>query len=465
MKRSFNVVFVSNYINHHQIPFCSAMHRLLEGRFLFVQTEAMEEERVRMGWHEEERPSYVRCFYEEEEFCRREIFDCDLLLFGGTDEECYISERLAAGRPIVRYSERLYKTGQWKAVSPRGLRKKYRDHTRYRRAAVYLLCAGAYVASDFHIVRAYPGKMYCWGYFPETRYYSLHKLMEEKGYAGQRSQCSGREQKEDNNTTYKNFEDDRRLDGGEEKVPYLLWAARMIGWKHPELAVETARHLKERGLPFHMDIIGDGDLRPMMEELAQDYGLGGAVRFCGYQPPETVRQYMERADIFLFTSDRQEGWGAVANEAMNSGCAVVAGHMIGAVPFLVRNGENGFVYEDGRPEQLFGLTETLVRDRELCKRMGRSAYETITNAWNAESAAERLTELMGRILQAAGAGADQPPQRTQDGLPRGEQTACFDSETHRGFRQTMLPCAPAPLLRERRARRQVRRDWKARKTK
>ena len=155
-----SVVFVSNYINHHQIPFCNAMYGLLEGRFTFVQTEPMEEERVRMGWHEQERPVYVRCFYEEEEFCRELIWGSDMVIFGGTDEECYITPRLRAGKPVIRYSERLYKTGQWKAVSPRGLRKKYLDHTRYRRAAVYLLCSGAYVASDFHIVRAYPGKMF-----------------------------------------------------------------------------------------------------------------------------------------------------------------------------------------------------------------------------------------------------------------------------------------------------------------
>ena len=37
----------------------------------------------------------------------------------------------------------------------------------------------------------------------------------------------------------------------------------------------------------------------------------------------------------------QEGWGAVVNEAMNSGCAVVADHMIGAAPWLIRQGENG----------------------------------------------------------------------------------------------------------------------------
>ena len=173
------ITFVSNYINHHQIPFCNHMCRLLEqgalqkgenpagDTFTFIQTEEMEAGRVQMGWGGEKRPSYVKCFYEEEEVCRRLIADSDVVIFGGVDDESYIVERLQAGKPVLRYSERLYKTGQWKAISPRGLKKKYLDHTRYRRSPVYLLCAGAYVASDYHLVRAYSGKMYCWGYFPE----------------------------------------------------------------------------------------------------------------------------------------------------------------------------------------------------------------------------------------------------------------------------------------------------------
>lgn len=432
MRKSFSVVFVSNYINHHQIPFCNAMYRLLEGRFLFVQTQAMEEERIQMGWHAGERPSYVRCFYEEEAFCRRAISDCDILLFGGTDDESYVAERLEAGRPILRYSERLYRTGQWKAISPRGLVKKYKDHTRYRRSAVYLLCAGAYVASDFHIVKAYPGKMYCWGYFPETRHYDPDKLMEGKGYGA--------------------YDPDKPAEG----KALLLWAARMIGLKHPELAVETARHLKDKGLSFHMDIIGDGELRPEMEKLAEVYGLGDEVSFPGYQTPETVRQYMERADIFLFTSDRNEGWGAVANEAMNSGCALVAGHMIGSVPFLVRNGRNGYVYEDGRPAQLFAMTEALVRDRGLCRRLGRNAYNTIAQAWNAESAAERLTRLMERILQDYEDGG-----KGSRAMGAESGTGAGDGVTEAG-RQSgeFMPCMPAPVLSEHRARRQVRREGK-----
>lgn len=363
-----NVVFISNYINHHQIPFCNAMYRLLEGEFTFIQTERMEEQRIQMGWSLSEPPEYVRRYYEEPELCRRLTADCSIALFGGTDEESYIQERLAAGKPVIRISERLYKTGQWKAVSPRGLKKKYRDHTRYRRAQVYLLCAGAYVASDFHIIRAYPNKMFRWGYFPETKRYAVEELLNEKGY-------------------------------GQGKISAILWAARMIDWKHPELAVETAHYLDRMRLEFHMDIIGDGELRKEVEDRIRQYGLEEKVSLLGYQQPGEIRRYMEKADIFLLTSDRQEGWGAVANEAMNSGCALVADHMTGAAPYLIRDGQNGFLYRDGRKEQLFALTERLVRDRQLCRRLGAEAYETITGLWNAENAAEKLVRMMRAILR------------------------------------------------------------------
>ncbi len=412
MNKYLKVAMVSNYINHHQIPFCNAMYRLLQGRFTFVQTEKMEEQRVKMGWSQEERPAYVRCFYEEEEFCRQLILDCDVVLFGGTDEECYIVPRLEAGKPVIRYSERLYKTGQWKAVSPRGLKKKYHDHTRYRRAAVYLLCSGAYVASDFHIVRAYPGKMFRWGYFPETRRYDVEKLFEQKGQGG---------------------------------TPRLLWAGRMIDWKHPELAVETARHLQEKGLDFHLDIIGDGELRGQVEKLAAGYGLERRVSFVGYQPPETVRGYMEKADVFLFTSDRQEGWGAVLSEAMNSGCAVAADHMIGAAPTLICSGENGYIYEDGKAEQLFLLAEQLVKDEALRRRLGKNAYRTIVEKWNAECAAGELMKLIEQILDGGKIKANVPDRSGREAY---------------SLEELPLPCSPAPILTERAARRRARRSWR-----
>lgn len=389
-------VLVSNYINHHQIPFCNAMYARLKGRFAFIQTEPMEEERRRMGWQENESIPYVKCYYEEPELCGQWIDTASVVMFGGSDEESYIAGRLGAGKPVLRYSERLYKSGQWKAVSPRGLVKKYHDHTRYRKQEVYMLCAGAYVPSDFHIVRAYPGKLLKWGYFPETKHYDVERLMAGK------------------------------------KPGRILWAARFIDWKHPELPLRAAKWLKDRGCGFHMDIVGGGEMEDVVKGLLAEYGLSSHVSILGYRTPREVRSLMEQADIFLLTSDRKEGWGAVVNEAMNSGCAVVGSHMAGAVPFLIRHGENGFVYEDGCEEQLFNLAEKLLKDRMLCRKMGEEAVRTITEEWNSETAALRLLGFCAEKGFLA-LSKIQGGQECQSAFP------CQSG-----------PCSPAPIVPERR---------------
>ena len=71
-------------------------------------------------------------------------------------------------------------------------------------------------------------------------------------------------------------------------------------------------------------MVGDGEMREQLKKRAGQEQLTQQVTFTGFQKPEQVRQYMEKAQIFLFTSDYKEGWGAVLNEAMNSGCAEAA---------------------------------------------------------------------------------------------------------------------------------------------
>ena len=43
--------FVSNYINHHQIPVSTLLYEKLGEEYHFIQTERMEQERVEMGWN------------------------------------------------------------------------------------------------------------------------------------------------------------------------------------------------------------------------------------------------------------------------------------------------------------------------------------------------------------------------------------------------------------------------------
>lgn len=359
------VTFVSNYINHHQIPVSNVLYEHLGAEYTFIQTEPMEEERIKLGWNPKEVPEYVKYAYEEPELCRQLIIDSDVVIWGGLEEEEMLRPRLQAGKPVIRYSERLYKEAQWKAISPRGLRKKYLDHTRYRNAPVYMLCSGAFVASDFHIVRAYPNKMFKWGYFPECKEYDLDALM-----AGKEEMSAG--------------------NGGKTEI---LWAARFIDWKHPELVVQLAKELKHQGKSFHITMIGDGELRPKVEEMIAAEELEDVISLTGSQTPVQVRTAMENASVFLMTSDRKEGWGAVMNEAMNSGCAVVADRMEGATLFLMKQGENGFWYKDASAKCLADLVGRLLEDKKLRETIGRNAYRTIADLWNARVAAERLLKM------------------------------------------------------------------------
>ena len=445
------VVFVSNYFNHHQLSFCDALYELLEGSFCFLQTQPMEEERIRMGWQAEERP-YVRYVQPDgtttggpEAFMGRNpdeetaghewrhlLLTADVVIFGGCDDESYIRERLAAGKPIFRYNERLYKEGQWKAISPRGLLQKYKDHTRYRKAPVYFLCAGAYVPCDLGIIHAYPEKMLRFGYFPETREYAQGEPFSHK------------------------------------KKGSILWAARMIDWKHPELVVKTAAYLKEHlkdhqeEIPFHITMIGGGELEEEVHSLAEELGVTDKITFAGFRGPEEVRAAMEESEIYLVTSDRKEGWGAVVNEAMNSGCAVVADHMIGAAPWMIRQRENGILYRDGCEQQLQEYVAELLQDPAECRRLGEAAQQTVRTEWNARTAAERLVRLCREMRLLTGGPDTGPATGTENGPEPGdapgtgpaEPALCADGQCLPAPSVPALwtdgPCSPAPVIPERR---------------
>lgn len=363
------IVFVSNYINHHQIPVSDELYALTGGSYAFIQTEPMEEERIAMGWDPKslEKP-YVKLYGNSPEECRKLIMEADCVIFGGTDDESYIMPRLEAGKFTIRYSERIYKEGRWKFVSPRGLIKKYHDHVRFRKGPVYLLCAGAYVAGDFRLIHAYPGKKFRFGYFPKTYIYDdVH---------AQRLSLINTEKPTKATATQ------------------ILWTARMIDWKHPEMVIELAERLKQAGKKFHITMIGRGELKPQIVEQIDNKGLTEYISLIDSLKPEEVRKKMCTSHIYIATSDQREGWGAVINEAMNSGCAVVASKAMGAVPYLIKDGVNGLAFKSGNSNELYEKVVSLLDNPQKAFELGTEAYNTITTLWNAKTAAQRLYEFI-----------------------------------------------------------------------
>lgn len=355
------ITMISNYINHHQIPFSNALYERMGDNYTFIQTEPMEEERVKMGWGVDiTNLPYVKLLYQEKESVIRDLIDyCDILLVGWMEREDLLVRRLSKNRLTIRISERLYREGQYKAVSPRGLVRKYLEHTRYRDGNVFLLCAGAYVPSDFHIVRAYPNKMYRFGYFPDTRIYEGNTLFDQKPPL----------------TTI-----------------HIVWAGRLIPLKHPEFVTRLAKDLKRKrsDISFHIHLIGDGEMKSILDERIETNNLSDCITMYGFMAPDKVRDMMEKCHIHLFTSNHLEGWGAVVNEGMNSGLAEVVNSEVGAAPFLIQNEKNGLIYKQGSYKDFFSCVCYLMDHKEKITEFGKNAYQTIITEWNATHAVDEL---------------------------------------------------------------------------
>ena len=156
---------------------------------------------------------------------------------------------------------------------------------------------------------------------------------------------------------------------------------------------------RDKGCPFFVDMLGDGELQPQIRQDVDQAGLAESFRFYGYTEPERVRDVMEQCHIHLFTSNHLEGWGAVVNEGMNSGCVEVVNEQVGAAPYLIRHGVNGLVYPKDRYGKMEALVLDLFENWETRRRMGRAAYETIRDVWNAEYAAKELLRFAEGLLR------------------------------------------------------------------
>jgi len=356
------VVFLSNYFNHHQKPFSDAMYRMLGNGYKFIATARMDDERQNMGWKMEYYPEYVCEAIETSEIqsVQTLIDEADVVIIG-TAPDMFVDKRIQNNKLVFRYSERIMKQGYeyWK-IPVRTIKSCYRNKW-YKNT--YMLCASAYAARDYGKLLAYINRTYKWGYFPELKKYDdVNELILNK------------------------------------QPSSILWVARLIDWKHPEVAIDIAKKLKAEGYVFTLNIIGNGPLENKIKTLIEENGLSDCVHMLGAMKPEQVRNYMEQSEIFMFTSDRSEGWGAVLNESMNSACAVVANHIIGAVPFLIEDEKNGLIYQDKDKIELYTKIKWLLEHSNERRIIARNAYNTIANDWNADVATSRFLTLANELV-------------------------------------------------------------------
>lgn len=354
------LIFVSNYLNHHQVPLCEAFYSRSE-EFYFVATDTEHQQ----GYQTSIAAPYVLEYdgRENQNRINALIMTADVVIFGSCPN-ALIDMRMAENKLSFLYSERFLKKGLWRRFIPTTRKKIYDRILKHRDKNMYVLCASAYLPYELKLLRFPIEKCFQWGYFPQTkRYEDVDALIANK------------------------------------ETGSILWAGRLLDVKHPYVCLPLAEYLKSNNYKYRLNIIGEGPLKSNLEQEIHDRQLGEYVHLLGSKTPVEVRKYMEESRIFLFTSDFREGWGAVLNEAMNSGCAVVSSHTAGATPFLIQHEKNGLIYPSGDMKKLVSYVEQLLLSPELCGNLGAEAYRSVTENWNGDVAAERLIALAMQILK------------------------------------------------------------------
>ena len=132
--------------------------------------------------------------------------------------------------------------------------------------------------------------------------------------------------------------------------------------------LEAFRLLRETHPQTRLRLVGDGDLRPEMEALAREKGIGSFVEFCGMQ--SNVHPYLHDADIFVLPSI-YEGNPMTIIEAMGTGLPIVASR-VGGIPDMISDGESGLLVEP-EPQSICEGLSRLVEDKSLRQRLGETA--------------------------------------------------------------------------------------------
>jgi glycosyltransferase involved in cell wall biosynthesis len=133
--------------------------------------------------------------------------------------------------------------------------------------------------------------------------------------------------------------------------------------------------LKEKGIFFYLDLIGDGDEKQNYIALAKRLNVIDQIEFKGYVPRELMVGAYHLADIFVLPS-YNEGMSNALLEAMACGLTPVVTD-VGGTSELVNEERNGFVFKAGNSEQLTSILEKIANQPDILDRMGRSSSQLV----------------------------------------------------------------------------------------
>lgn len=157
-------------------------------------------------------------------------------------------------------------------------------------------------------------------------------------------------------------------------VPIVLYIGRLDKEKRVEILIESLSYLKNT-IQFHVVIAGKGEEMKELLELVQKLGMVDRVSFIGFVEESDLPKLYALASVFVMPSTA-ELQSLVTMEAMALGLPVI-GARAGALPYLIKPNQNGFLFEPDNPEDLAKKLQLILEDKTVQRSMGKQSLELI----------------------------------------------------------------------------------------
>jgi len=178
----------------------------------------------------------------------------------------------------------------------------------------------------------------------------------------------------------------------EHAPPRIVMIARFEPQKDYATLLRALARLRDSA--WELELIGDGPLRPDMEGLSNQLGIGDRVQFLGAR--RDVAQRLAQAQLFVLSSN-WEGFPRTILEAMRAGLPTIASD-VGGVSESVVEGTTGFIVRQGDVDNLQDRLAVLIGDAQLRATMGNAARARFEEHFTFEQMLERTLAVYREVL-------------------------------------------------------------------
>lgn len=182
----------------------------------------------------------------------------------------------------------------------------------------------------------------------------------------------------------------------------LLTVARLVEKKGIYYSLVAVKSLLEKFPQVKYDIVGEGDLLGVLQELVDKLTISDHVIFHGPKNKTETLKFYQEADVFILPSvtasdGNTEGQGLVLQEAQAMEIPVVS-TLHNGIPEGVKDGITGFLVPERNSEELANKITLLIKDPTLRIKMGKAGREFVQEKFDNEELILQQIQLYQKVL-------------------------------------------------------------------